>query len=174
MARESVTEREREREREREDHHHGPVCLEFWIWQQAQGRCNPSMDISPICQLCLRSYWVSCRIPLPSPLTPSSSWSLQNKPPPTTHHYNKSNDRHKQNQQHNELGTLSFKELSPYPREWKNPASSKISNKAKIAWWRRREYVCNTTRHRSIANTKMHKSKRVPEHWSVSTKCFSL
>jgi hypothetical protein len=52
-------------------------------------------------------------------------------PQPTTTEQQKQRRTHKQNQQHNKLGLFSLQELSPYQRELKNPASSKISNKAK-------------------------------------------
>jgi len=147
--------RQREREREREDHHHVPVCLEFWTWQQAQGRCNPLMDISPISQLCLRSYWVSCRIPLPSPLLLLLLLDLckTNHHPPLPN--NKGNDGHTNKTNNKTSWDSFFPRILPLPKRVKRTRqAAKSPTKRKIAWWGRREYVCNSTRHRSIRQHK--------------------
>ncbi len=95
----------------------------------------------------------------------------------TTHHPplpNKKMQRrtHKQNLQHNKLG-LFLSKNSPLTQESERTRQAARSPpKRKIAWWSRREYF--STRHRSIVNTKMYKSKRVPKYWSLGTKCFSL
>jgi hypothetical protein len=92
----------------------------------------------------------------------SSSWSLQNKSPPTTHHYRttKATTDTQTKPTTQWVGTLS--KNSPLTQESERTRQAARSRtKRKIALWRRREYICNSTRHRSIVNTKMLKSKRV-------------
>ncbi len=126
------------------------------------------MDISPISQLCLRSYWVSCRIPLPLPLLLLLDLCKTNHhPPPTTTEQQKQRRTNKHNQQHNKLELFLSKNPPLTQESERTEQAARSPTKRKIAWWKRRENF--STRHRLTINKKMNKSKRVPEYWMVFT-----